>query len=156
MQLHRSWLDAHHEWGPGLHEDGFGLAETDEVESAAGFADWVDRLSGPASTDCLFRWILRDGEVAGGIVLRHNDTKVTEHLGHVGYGICPSARRKGLASWALGEVIGLAPSYGLDRLLIVCDMDNVASARTIEHHGGLVEDHRHSGYGRMRRYWIDA
>ncbi|MEV0686466.1 hypothetical protein AB0I35_21615 [Nocardia sp. NPDC050378] len=29
-----AWLDAHDEWGPGTHEDGFGLSAEDEVDSA--------------------------------------------------------------------------------------------------------------------------
>ena len=35
---HTAWLDAHHERGPGVHEDGFGLRPSDEVDSPAGFA----------------------------------------------------------------------------------------------------------------------
>jgi hypothetical protein len=42
--LHAAWLEAHREWGPGLHKDGFGLWPTDEVESPDGFAAWVARL----------------------------------------------------------------------------------------------------------------
>ncbi|MDT5025847.1 MAG: hypothetical protein QOE61_2273 [Micromonosporaceae bacterium] len=39
-RLHTAWLEAHAEWGPGLHEDGFGLVPSDEVDSPAGFATW--------------------------------------------------------------------------------------------------------------------
>lgn len=45
-RLHTAWLEAHREWGPGRHEDGFGLRPSDEVKSPAGFADWVPRLAG--------------------------------------------------------------------------------------------------------------
>ena len=38
VRLHAAWLDAHTAWGPGRHEDGFGLLPTDEVHSPAGFA----------------------------------------------------------------------------------------------------------------------
>ena len=51
--LHSAWLDAHAEWGPGLHEDGFGLAPGDDVRSPDGFAAWLARLadqSDPAKT----------------------------------------------------------------------------------------------------------
>ncbi|WCN84150.1 hypothetical protein [Micromonospora sp. LH3U1] len=37
VHLHAAWLEAHDEWGPGLHEDGFGLRSTDEVRSPEGF-----------------------------------------------------------------------------------------------------------------------
>src|SRR5690349_15976892 len=45
VRLHAAWLEAHAEWGPGLHEDGFGLHAHDEVASPAGFAAWVERLT---------------------------------------------------------------------------------------------------------------
>lgn len=38
---HSAWLDAHREWGPGRHEDGFGIGPRDEVDSATGFATWA-------------------------------------------------------------------------------------------------------------------
>lgn len=74
--------------------------------------------------------------------------------GHVGYGIRPSARRQGLATWALGRAIGAAGALGLDRLLIVCAVGNVASARTIEQHGGVLADVRSAERGPVRRYWV--
>jgi hypothetical protein len=51
---------------PGQHEDGFGLAPSDEVDSPAGFAAWLTRLtnqSDPAKTIddgthcCTCRWM---------------------------------------------------------------------------------------------------
>jgi predicted acetyltransferase len=47
-----------------------------------------------------------------------------------------------------------AATNGLDRVLITCRDDNVASARVIEHNGGLLENVRGTGSGRMRRYWV--
>jgi len=52
-RLHAAWLEAHTEWGPGQHEDGFGLRPSDEMDSPAGFAAWLARLadqSDPANT----------------------------------------------------------------------------------------------------------
>ncbi|HEY0540647.1 MAG TPA: hypothetical protein VGD53_19915 [Actinoallomurus sp.] len=31
-RLHTAWLEAHEEWGPGRHEDGFGLRPSEEVD----------------------------------------------------------------------------------------------------------------------------
>jgi hypothetical protein len=45
-RLHTAWLEAHAEWGPGAHEDGFGLQQSDEVDTPGGFAAWVARLAG--------------------------------------------------------------------------------------------------------------
>ncbi|MFF5180463.1 GNAT family N-acetyltransferase [Micromonospora sp. NPDC000316] len=164
VHLHRPWLDAHEEWGAGLHEDGFGLRPTDEVRTPDGFATWVTRLtdqSDPAKpldegqVRCTYRWIVEDDRVLGGIALRH---ELDDHLlwatGHVGYGIRPSARRRGVATWALGRMLDEARRLGLDRVLVVCAADNVASAKTVERHGGVLEGVRDSDLGPARRYWI--
>ena len=162
-RLHSAWLDAHAEWGPGLHEDGFGLEQTDDVGSAAGFAAWLARLadrSNPAKTIdvgrhcCVFRWIVDGDRVLGGIVLRHGDDDYVRWAGHVGYGIRPSARRRGLATWALGRMLDEARALGMDRLLAVCAMDNDASAGTLERCGGVFEGVRDTRFGTARRYWI--
>jgi len=151
-RLHAAFLEAHDEWGPGLHEDGFGLTADDDVESAAGFAAWVSRLTraeDPAAgvTPATLRWIVEDDKILGGIALRHT---LDETLGHIGYGVRPSARRRGLATWALTEMLGEARAHGLTRVLIVCTADNIGSARTILRCGGVLEP----GSGPTNRYWI--
>ena len=162
-RLHSAWLEAHNEWGPGLHEDGFGLRLSDDVVSPAGFAAWVARLAAESDLaqpvdagrgHCTYRWIAEDGRVLGGIALRHELSDLVLRVGHIGYGIRPSARRRGLAAWALGRMLGEARDLGLDRVLLVCEAGNVASAKTIEHHGGVLEAVRDTESGAVRRYWI--
>jgi predicted acetyltransferase len=92
--------------------------------------------------------------VLGAIALRHELNERLLQLGHIGYGIQPSARRRGLATWALGRMLDEARGLGLTRVLAVCEASNLASAKTIEHHGGVLGDVRDTGYGPMRRYWI--
>ena len=150
-RLHHAWLKAHAEWGEGLHEDGFGLLPTDEVNSEAGFAAWVARLvkDSPHST---YRWIIDGDEVLGGIALRHESSDFVQWAGHIGYGVRPSARRRGLATWALGQMVEEARALGMDRLLLVCEAGNGASAKTIERQGGILEGD--GGHGAGLRYWI--
>jgi predicted acetyltransferase len=160
-RLHAAFLQCRHDWGPGLHEDGFGLTAGDDVDSPDGFAAWVHqqvRLTHPAGQPCPAekhgspRWIVEDGRVLGAIALRHEFDDV---LGHIGYGVRPSARRRGLASWALGEMLDEArTALGLHRVLIPCLAANVSSARTIERNGGVLEGVRDTDHGRVRRYWI--
>jgi predicted acetyltransferase len=123
-RLHAAWLEAHQEWGPGLHEDGFGLHSSDEVDSPAGFAAWVARLTAQSDrakavaagrVHCTYRWIVEDGRVLGAIALRHELNERLMQLGHIGYGIRPSARRQGLATWALGRMLNAAQGRGLNR-----------------------------------------
>ncbi|HEX3778845.1 MAG TPA: GNAT family N-acetyltransferase [Pseudonocardiaceae bacterium] len=162
-RLHAAWLNARDEWGPGVHEDGFGLDPADEVDSAAGFAAWVARLvdesdpTKPVATGrrrCTCRWIIEGDQVVGGIALRHELDDFVRRVGHIGYGIRPSARRRGLATWALGRMLDEARLVGLDRVLIVCEDDNLASARTIERNGGVLEDLGDAEPSVLRRYWI--
>ena len=160
--LHRAWLEARDEWGPGVHEDGFGLRAGDEVDSPEGFAAWVARLAdaSPAATraggqaGCTYRWVVQDGRVLGGIALRTGPADVVGRLGHVGYGIRPSERGRGLATWALGQILHEAASLGLARVLVVCAGDNAASARTIEDNGGVLEPVPVGETSKVRRYWI--
>ncbi len=81
-------------------------------------------------------WIVEGTKVLGGISLRV-DRHPSAHLGHIGYGVRPSARGQGVASWALGEVLPHARSEGLDHVLLVCLSNNVGSVRTIEGQHGV-------------------
>ncbi|MGN9809848.1 GNAT family N-acetyltransferase [Micromonospora sp. BQ11] len=164
-RLHRSWLAARDDWGRGVHQDGSGLGPDDDVDTPQGFADWVDRLRAgedearlPAGrVPARYWWIVEDDEVLGAVSLR---LRLNDFLwragGHIGYGVRPSARRRGLATFALGAALAEAGRRGIDPALVTCNDDNVASARTIERHGGVLEDVRDTELGRTRRYWIAA
>ena len=97
-------------------------------------------------------WITDDQDVLVGFLhLRHTlNDHLLERGGHIGYGIRPSRRREGHASRALGLGLAALRDLGADRALVTCDDDNVASARTIESQGGVLEDIRME----TRRYWI--
>ncbi|MGW5640696.1 GNAT family N-acetyltransferase, partial [Streptomyces sp. NPDC003832] len=165
-RLHSSWLAAREEWWPAAYEDvsGLRLAGDDDLGSAAGFAAWTERLrqqSDPSlplpegRVHATHWWIVEGETFLGAIDLRHRLTAfLLEAGGHIGYHVRPSARRRGLATWALGAVLREAPGLGIDRILVTCDDTNVASARTIERNGGVLEDVRHTAAGPKRRYWI--
>ncbi|GIM98195.1 GNAT family N-acetyltransferase [Paractinoplanes toevensis] len=159
-RLHRAWLEARDEWGRGVHQDGAGFRSADEYDSPEGFAAWVARLHAeedvtrppdPDWVHCTYRWMVEGDRMLGAIALRHelNDLLFTIG-GHIGYGVRPSERRRGLASWALGEILPIACGLGLDRVLITCDVGNEGSARTIRKAGGVLEDVREG----KQRYWI--
>lgn len=92
-------------------------------------------------------------EVIGFLNLRHalNDW-LLEEGGHIGYSVRPARRRQGHATRALALGVRRAGELGIDRVLVTCDEDNVASARTIEAGGGVFEDVRNG----KRRYWISC
>jgi predicted acetyltransferase len=164
VRLRESWLASRDEWGTGVHQDGAGLRPGLELDTPEGFAAWVDGLLAAENhalpvpegwVHCTFRWIVEGDRYLGAIGLRHelNDFLLRAG-GHIGYGVRPSARRRGLASFALGEMLGEARRRGLGRVLITCNVDNVGSARTIENAGGVLEDIRDTEIGTIKRYWI--
>jgi predicted acetyltransferase len=164
-RLRDSWLDARDEWGRGVHQAGSGLEDFDDVETVAGFAAWTERLRRMSDESlpladgwvhATYWWIVERDTYLGAISLRHRLNDVLLRAGgHIGYGMRPSARRRGLASWALGAVLDQARARGIDRVLISCEVGNIASARVIERNGGVPEDERDSDLGRIRRYWIE-
>jgi predicted acetyltransferase len=81
--------------------------------------------------------------------------ELDDRTGHIGYGIRPSARGRGLATWALAAVLEEARRRGMDRVLLVCADENAASTRTIERNGGVLAEVRVTPRGTTRRYWID-
>ncbi|MEU5342884.1 MULTISPECIES: GNAT family N-acetyltransferase [unclassified Streptomyces] len=96
-------------------------------------------------------WYVDGDDYLGRIQIRH---RFTPHLrdfgGHIGYGVRPTARRKGYATAMLRDVLPHARDLGLDRVLVTCDTTNIGSRKVIEGNGGEFEDER----GGMLRFWI--
>ncbi|WP_072313094.1 GNAT family N-acetyltransferase [Agrococcus sp. Marseille-P2731] len=164
--LHAAWLAAMREFdGAVLHGfSTFGF-EVEELATEAGFARWLERerrqqtegIDGfvPATA----WWIVDDeasGTVLGSIHLRHElNAWLLAEGGHIGYGVRPSARGRGVASEALRLVLERAAAMGIERALLCCEADNAASRATIVGAGGELEDVRTSAeHGAYERYWI--
>jgi predicted acetyltransferase len=97
-------------------------------------------------------WMVEGDEVVGRISVRHELNEVLAAWGgHIGYAVRPSARRRGHATAALAAAVERCRETGVERVLVTCDLDNVASRRTIEGAGGRYEDTRD---GKLR-FWID-
>ena len=95
-------------------------------------------------------------KILGAIHIRHhiNHPNLIETGGHIGYGICPSERRKGYATKMLGLAISKAKNIGLSDLLVTCKDANVGSWKTIESNGGIFERTTNDEGQLARRYWI--
>ncbi len=98
----------------------------------------------------------RRGRVLGAIDLRHElNDELLRHAGHIGYGLRPSCRGRGLAPYMLALCLEKAKERGIPRVLVTCDDENLPSAGTIEACGGELEN-KVDEEGRLtRRYWID-
>ena len=136
------------EWGDRWHDPAVFSAYVAEVKALG--RQETPRPTGmvPATTF----WWTEGEEFLGRIQLRHwlNDF-LNEVGGHVGYDVPPEHRRRGHATAMLRALLPLAAKgFGLDQVLITCDVDNVASRRVIEACGGAFEDRR----GIKLRYWV--
>lgn len=103
-------------------------------------------------------FLARGETIIGRSALRHQLTPALEHEGgHIGYDIRPSARRRGYGTFILALTLEKARSLGLERALLTCDTDNIASARIIEKNGGALAGRVVSQRsGRLiSQYWIE-
>ena len=104
-------------------------------------------------------WLqLPDGTIAGESRLRHRlSESLIQEGGHIGYMIRPSQRGKGYGTLILKLTLEMAQARGLDRVLLTCHTDNLASSRIIVANGGRLDSEgvsSHSGKP-ISRYWID-
>ena len=78
------------------------------------------------------------------------------YIGHIGYSVALSKRRQGLGTVMLQLALIEAKKFGLDKVLITCTDDNIASIGVIENNGAVLEDKRvDPGDQKLtRRYWI--
>ncbi|MDO4753683.1 MAG: GNAT family N-acetyltransferase [Bacillota bacterium] len=76
--------------------------------------------------------------------------------GHIGDGVRPSERNKGIATRMIGMALEKCRERGIDRVLITCEKENIASARTIIKNGGVLENEVTEEDGTViQRYWIE-
>jgi len=102
-------------------------------------------------------WLVRDdNKVLGAINIRHELNDYLKNIGgHIGYGIRPSERRKGYAKVMLRLALEIVRGMDIVRVLITCDKENIASARTIIGNGGILDSEGIDNEVVFQRYWID-
>lgn len=103
-------------------------------------------------------WIISNNEIVGTIDLRHElNNDYFERLGYIAYYIKPEERNKGYATKALLLALKKYYNKNIDKILITCFSDNVASSKVIEKNGGILEckyfDKLTNKY--ISRYWIE-
>lgn len=96
-------------------------------------------------------------KMIGAVNIRHylNDFLLKEG-GHIGDGIRPSERRKGYATLMIKLALEECKKLGIDRVLMVCEKDNIGSAKSIMNNGGVLENEFVNSEGKIeQRYWIN-
>lgn len=108
----------------------------------------------PATTYLCIR--RSDDRLIGMVNIRHRLNRfLLMYAGHIGDGIRPSERNKGYGTKMVGLALIKAKELGIDRVLMVCKKENIASARTIIKNGGKLENEVELDDGDViQRYWI--
>lgn len=175
--LYDSFMQSTAEWN-GVDQDGASMFFAEkygwDLANTRDFGLWVQLLKDLANPDFAplpgfvsqsTLWVVENEQYLGAVSLRHElgNVYLKEVGGHIGYGIRPSARRRGLAKLALAGALGQARDLGMLRVLITCNDSNIGSAKTIESHGGVLEEIRplsaialrFGSIDSVRRYWIN-
>ena len=125
-------------------DDGFAAYVAEKVAERDGVVD-------PDWVRCTNLWWVVEEEYVGRMSIRHELNEwLSEVGGHIGYDVRRSRRREGHATAMLAAALEVARELGIDRALLTCDDDNVASRIVIERNGGVLEDARR---GKLR-YWV--
>lgn len=92
----------------------------------------------------------------GAVNIRHYlNEQLLLNGGHIGDGVRPSERRKGIATAMIGLALEECRKLGIGRVLMVCDRENVGSAKTIVRNGGILENEIKVDGVTEQRYWIE-
>lgn len=92
----------------------------------------------------------------GAVNIRHYlNERLLLHGGHIGDGVRPSERRKEYATEMIRLALEECKKLGIDKVLMVCDKDNIGSAKSIIKNGGILENEILAEDGKLeQRYWI--
>ncbi|WP_051189080.1 GNAT family N-acetyltransferase [Halalkalibacillus halophilus] len=98
-----------------------------------------------------------NSEIVGATNIRYDLTEDLEATGgHVGYGVKPSVRGRGYATYILRKALGILKQEGVERALVAVNSDNLPSEKVIKNNGGKQAESVTEPWGNIvDRYWID-
>lgn len=98
-----------------------------------------------------------DNKIVGIIQIRHYLTEeLLKDSGHIGDSVRPSERKKGYATEMIRLALEECKKLGINKVLMGCYKDNIASAKSIMNNGGILENEVLDKEGKItQRYWIN-
>lgn len=142
-----------------------GFAGLDKME----FEDWFEKITSEINKETC-----KEGRVPSVqfLVIRKKDEKLVgmvqvrkelnDYLmkfgGHIGDCVRPSEQGKGYATEQIGLALAKCREWGIQKVLITCKKENIASAKTIIKNGGVLENeiqNPNESDELMQRYWIE-
>jgi len=133
-----------------------GFMKADDYES------WIEKITRD-KTEASPDWVvgsvyfaIENDKIFGTIAVRNYlNEELLNTGGHIGYGICPSERRKGYGTKMLALALEKCRKLDIARVLVTCDKVNTASAKTAMKNGGMLENEFMEDDGNIvQRYWI--
>lgn len=93
----------------------------------------------------------------GAVNIRHSlNAGLLLYGGHIGDGVRPSERRKGIATEMIALALKECRKLGIRRVLMVCDKENIGSAKSILNNGGVLENEVVVNGVTQQRYWLES
>ncbi len=143
-----------------------GFPTVDSEERRIHFKEYVERLGrefkeGYGDTEKIHLehlWLVDRDTYIGTLLLRHQLNEDLLNIGgNITYEIRPTQRNKGYGKKILELALPEAKSRGLEKVLVTCDEDNIASKKIIELNGGIEDAYYFKEGMRVKklRYWID-
>jgi predicted acetyltransferase len=115
-----------------------------------------DKLRNNVHASTFFSVRKNDNKIIGSIQLRHFLTpELEKHGGHIGYGVRPTERRIGYGKQQLLLLLDEAYNMKIPKVMIICDKDNVPSAKTALSCGGILTNENIYEGILQQIYWID-
>ena len=148
------------------------LKENPLINGAAGLdnfssiEDWLEELKKRSSEATVPEGLVpsstylgvreKDNYIVGIIDIRHclNDF-LLQAGGHIGCGVRKSERKKGYAKQMIKLALEKCKELKIEKVLITCNDDNIASERSIISCGGKLEDIRTVDGKNYKRFWIE-
>jgi predicted acetyltransferase len=146
-------------------ENGDDLAGTSYLQRYDAYEEWMKFVRDNEKEDTRHTEVTanvflaireEDNKLVGMINIRHT---LNEYLynygGHIGYSVRKAERRKGYAREMLKIALEECMELGMKKVLLTCDADNIASAKTIKSCGGVLENEVLNDDTLIQRYWIE-
>lgn len=96
-----------------------------------------------------------NNSLIGMIDIRHSlNDYLLNFGGHIGYSIRKSERKKGYATEMLALALKECEKLNIKKVLLTCDKNNIASAKTMINNGAKLENEVSQENRITQRYWI--
>lgn len=134
--------------------------------TSSSYLEWYNYLNLISNKDTLpndrvlatqFLTIEKESGILVGMVnVRHYlNNYLLAQGGHIGDSVRKSKRNQGYGTEQIKLALKFCKDIGIDKVLITCYKDNIASRKSIVKNGGIKENEIVVDDGIMERYWID-